>query len=71
MAVLVMVEAVARLLPGVLGNAESHRDDSFAPGAMADLLEGPVYTKAGRVAGPGRAGRAAQRQPRQDRQVAA
>ncbi|WP_424892870.1 tRNA (guanosine(37)-N1)-methyltransferase TrmD [Streptomyces sp. XH2] len=43
--VLVMVEAVARLLPGVLGNAESHRDDSFAPGAMADLLEGPVYTK--------------------------
>jgi tRNA (guanine37-N1)-methyltransferase len=40
-----MVEAVARLLPGVLGNAESHRDDSFAPGAMADLLEGPVFTK--------------------------
>ncbi|GAB2616124.1 tRNA (guanosine(37)-N1)-methyltransferase TrmD [Streptomyces capparidis] len=44
-AVLVMVEAVARLLPGVLGNAESHRDDSFAPGPMAHLLEGPVYTK--------------------------
>jgi tRNA (guanine37-N1)-methyltransferase len=44
-AVLVIVEAVARLLPGVLGNAESHRDDSFAPGAMADLLEGPVFTK--------------------------
>ncbi|GAA1898565.1 tRNA (guanosine(37)-N1)-methyltransferase TrmD [Streptomyces sodiiphilus] len=43
--VLVMAEAVARLLPGVLGNAESHRDDSFAPGPMADLLEGPVYTK--------------------------
>jgi tRNA (guanine37-N1)-methyltransferase len=43
--VLVMVEAVARLLPGVLGNADSHRDDSFAPGAMAHLLEGPVYTK--------------------------
>ncbi|MBB1257250.1 tRNA (guanosine(37)-N1)-methyltransferase TrmD [Streptomyces alkaliterrae] len=43
--VLVMVEAVARLLPGVLGNAESHRDDSFATGAMANLLEGPVYTK--------------------------
>ena len=44
-AVLVIVEAVSRLLPGVLGNAESHRDDSFAPGAMANLLEGPVYTK--------------------------
>ncbi len=44
-AVLVVVEAVARLLPGVLGNAESSRDDSFAPGAMQDRLEGPVYTR--------------------------
>jgi tRNA (guanine37-N1)-methyltransferase len=44
-AVLVIVEAVARLLPGVLGNAESVRDDSFAEGAMSGLLEGPVYTK--------------------------
>ncbi|MEV6110730.1 tRNA (guanosine(37)-N1)-methyltransferase TrmD [Streptomyces sp. NPDC051940] len=43
--VLVMVEAIARLLPGVLGNAASHQDDSFAPGPMANLLEGPVYTK--------------------------
>jgi tRNA (guanine37-N1)-methyltransferase len=43
--VLVIVEAVARLLPGVLGNAQSHQDDSFAPGAMSNLLEGPVYTK--------------------------
>jgi tRNA (guanine37-N1)-methyltransferase len=44
-AVLVMVEALVRLVPGVLGNAESVADDSFAPGAMADLLEGPVFTK--------------------------
>ncbi len=44
-AVLVIVEAVARLLPGVLGNAESHRDDSFAPGPMSGLLEGPSYTR--------------------------
>ncbi|TYC11774.1 tRNA (guanine(37)-N(1))-methyltransferase [Actinomadura syzygii] len=44
-AVLVMVEAVGRLLPGVLGNADSIADDSFAPGAMESLLEGPVYTK--------------------------
>jgi tRNA (guanine37-N1)-methyltransferase len=44
-AVLVVVEAVARLLPGVLGNAESHQDDSFAPGGMEGLLEGPVYTR--------------------------
>jgi tRNA (guanine37-N1)-methyltransferase len=44
-AVLVMVEAIGRLLPGVLGNVESARDDSFASGAMESLLEGPVYTK--------------------------
>ena len=44
-AALVVVEAVARLLPGVLGNAESHRDDSFALGGMEALLEGPVYTR--------------------------
>jgi tRNA (guanine37-N1)-methyltransferase len=44
-AVLVVVEAVGRLLPGVLGNAGSVADDSFAPGAMEALLEGPVYTK--------------------------
>ena len=44
-AVLAVVEAVTRLLPGVLGNAASHQDDSFAPGAMAGLLEGPVFTR--------------------------
>lgn len=44
-AVLVIVEAVARLLPGVLGNVCSVADDSFAPGSMENLLEGPVYTK--------------------------
>ncbi|HEX3588226.1 MAG TPA: tRNA (guanosine(37)-N1)-methyltransferase TrmD [Pseudonocardiaceae bacterium] len=40
-AVLVMVEAVARLLPGVLGNPESAQQDSFSDG----LLEGPCYTR--------------------------
>jgi tRNA (guanine37-N1)-methyltransferase len=44
-AVLVMVEAVGRLIPGVLGNEASHADDSFASGGMEDLLEGPVYTR--------------------------
>ena len=44
-AVLVMVEAVARLIPGVLGNEASHADDSFAPGPMEQLLEGPTYTR--------------------------
>jgi tRNA (guanine37-N1)-methyltransferase len=39
--VLVMVEAVARLLPGVLGNPESAQQDSFSDG----LLEGPSYTR--------------------------
>ncbi|MDT0304665.1 tRNA (guanosine(37)-N1)-methyltransferase TrmD [Streptomonospora wellingtoniae] len=41
----VIVETVSRLLPGVLGNAESAVQDSFAAGAMENLLEGPVYTK--------------------------
>ena len=40
-AVLVIAEAVSRLLPGVLGNAASAQDDSFADG----LLEAPAYTK--------------------------
>ncbi|MDQ1702813.1 MAG: tRNA (guanine37-N1)-methyltransferase [Frankiaceae bacterium] len=44
-ATLVVVEAVTRLLPGVLGNEVSVVDDSFADGAMASLLEGPVYTR--------------------------
>jgi tRNA (guanine37-N1)-methyltransferase len=44
-AALVIVEAVVRLIPGVLGNAASVADDSFAAGSMERLLEGPVYTK--------------------------
>jgi len=44
-AVLAMVEAAVRLVPGVLGNEESHQDDSFAPGTMQDLVEGPVFTR--------------------------
>jgi tRNA (guanine37-N1)-methyltransferase len=41
LAALVVVEAVARLLPGVLGNEESARDESFTEG----LLEYPQYTR--------------------------
>ncbi len=46
-AVLVLAEAIGRLLPGVLGNDRSAIEDSFAAGApgAAGLLEGPVYTK--------------------------
>jgi tRNA (guanine37-N1)-methyltransferase len=40
-AVLVILEAVTRLLPGVLGNADSLAEESHAHG----LLEAPVYTK--------------------------
>lgn len=43
-AVLVMLEAVFRLLPGVLGNPASHHDDSHSPGRDG-LLEGPSYTR--------------------------
>jgi tRNA (guanine37-N1)-methyltransferase len=50
-AVLVMTEAICRLLPGVLGNTESATDDSFgfggieSGGPMAGLVEGPSYTR--------------------------
>ena len=36
-----MIEGVVRLVPGVLGNPASVRDESFADG----LLEGPHYTR--------------------------
>ena len=41
LAALVVVEAVARLLPGVLGNERSADEESFAAG----LLEYPQYTR--------------------------
>jgi tRNA (guanine37-N1)-methyltransferase len=40
-AALVMIEAVLRLLPNVLGNPASHQDDSHSDG----VLEGPTYTR--------------------------
>src|SRR6266446_8620687 len=40
-AAVVLVDAVARLLPGVLGHERSAVDDSFAAGS----LEGPQYTR--------------------------
>jgi tRNA (guanine37-N1)-methyltransferase len=41
LAALCVVEATARLLPGVLGDADSHRQDSFTTG----LLDYPEYTR--------------------------
>ena len=40
-AAMVLLEAVVRLIPGVLGAAESHADESFENG----LLEYPHYTR--------------------------
>lgn len=40
-AVLAITEAIVRLIPGVLGNRQSHLEDSFSDG----LLEAPSYTK--------------------------
>ena len=42
---LVILEATSRLINGVLGNEDSVTDDSFAPGAMQNLLEGSIYTR--------------------------
>ena len=39
-----LTDAVARLIPGVLGDDDSSKHDSFAPGSDS-LLEGPVYTR--------------------------
>ena len=44
---LVVIDAVARLVPGVLGDAESARQDSFATG----LLDHPQYTRPPRYRG--------------------
>ena len=38
---LIIIDAIARLLPGVLGNSESPEQDSFSNG----LLAGPYYTR--------------------------
>ena len=38
---MVMTDAIVRLIPGVLGNQQSHEDDSFQDG----LLEFPRYTR--------------------------
>ena len=40
-AAMIMLDAVVRLIPGVLGNAESTADESFENG----LLEHPQYTR--------------------------
>jgi tRNA (guanine37-N1)-methyltransferase len=39
---LIVIEAVSRLLPGVIGNEDSHRNDSFSE---AGMLDHPQYTR--------------------------
>ena len=41
-ATLVMIEAIVRLMPNVIGNPLSHQDDSHS---TAGLLEGPSFTR--------------------------
>ncbi len=43
-AAMALIEGTARLLPGVLGNADSPREESFSPG-HGGLLEYPQYTR--------------------------
>jgi tRNA (guanine37-N1)-methyltransferase len=43
-AAMCVIESVVRLLPGVLGNADSVREESFSP-ACEGLLEYPHYTR--------------------------
>jgi tRNA (guanine37-N1)-methyltransferase len=43
-AAMVMIEAITRLIPGVLGNPESAGEDSFS-GELTDRLEAPSYTR--------------------------
>ncbi len=43
-AAMAIIESCARLLPGVLGNASSARDESHSPGT-GGLLEYPQYTR--------------------------
>ncbi|MEB2345931.1 MAG: tRNA (guanosine(37)-N1)-methyltransferase TrmD [Deltaproteobacteria bacterium] len=42
---LVVVEAVTRLLPGVMGNPDSAGSESFQASGEGRLLEGPHYTR--------------------------
>ncbi len=45
---LVVIEAVTRLVPGVIGNEDSHRNDSFSE---TGLLDHPHYTRPPRFRG--------------------
>src|SRR5690606_18576762 len=50
-----IIEACVRLVPGVLGNEESVREESFSP-ALGGGLEYPQYTRAAEFRGLGAPG---------------
>ena len=66
-AAMAVIEAVGRLVPGVMGNDQSATDESFSDG----LLEYPQYTKPATLPGLERARGAALGRPRPGRPVAA
>ncbi|NBC31867.1 MAG: tRNA (guanosine(37)-N1)-methyltransferase TrmD [Alphaproteobacteria bacterium] len=43
-----IIDAIVRLLPGVMGNVDSAAEESFGSGARAHLLEHPHYTRPAR-----------------------
>lgn len=51
-AAMAVIEGTARLLPGVLGNEDSPREESFSP-AWDGLLEYPQYTRPAEFRGEG------------------
>ena len=51
-AAMALIEGTARLLPGVLGNADSPREESFSP-SWGNLLEYPQYTRPAEFRGLG------------------
>ena len=65
-AAMVVLEAVGRLVPGVMGNEASAVEESFGDG----LLEYPQYTRPADVPGVGRARGAPLRRPRPGRPLA-
>ena len=66
LAAMVLIEVVARLVPGAVGQRASVADDSFSAG----LLDFPQFTRPAGVSRARGAGRAAERTPRGDPPVA-
>ena len=67
-AAMVVIDAVVRLIPGVLGDSQSAIDESFGPDGG---LEYPQYTRPRVFPLPGRARDPAERRSCRDRRVAA